>query len=116
MGRKPKRNAAEVIEAIDGTGGIKTTIAQKLGVTRHTVDGYLDRWVTVQQAYRDEVERVGDMAEMTLLKAIKDGDTGAAKWYLSRVRRGKFAKRQEITGSDGGPLVVVNWDGAENTD
>jgi len=93
---KTKRRAADVIDAIEGTGGIKTSIAQKLGVARNTVDNYLDRWVTVRQAYDDEVARVGDMAEMTLLKAIKDGDTGAAKWYLSRVRRGKFAQRQEV--------------------
>jgi len=113
---KTKHNASDVIEAVDGSGGIKTTIAQKLAVHRHTVDNYLERWATVRQAYEDEVERVGDMAEMTLLKAIKDGDTGAAKWYLSRVRRGKFSERQEITGAEGGPVVVVKWDGTEDQD
>ena len=103
-----KRSASEVIEAIQGTAGIKTTIAQKLGVTRHTVDNYLDRWVTVQEAYEDEVARVGDMAESKLFEAMREGDIASIRWYLARVRRGKYTERQELsTPEDGGLTVVI---------
>jgi len=102
---KTKHNASDVIEAIQGTAGIKTTIAQKLAVHRHTVDNYLDRWVTVQEAYDDEVARVGDMAESKLFEAMREGDIASIRWYLARVRRGKYTERQEITGADSGPLT-----------
>ena len=102
-----KRSAAEVIGAIDGSAGIKTTIAGRLGVDRHTVDSYLDRWGTVRQAYDDEVARVGDMAESKLYEAMRAGDRASIRWYLARVRGGKYTERQEITGEDGGPLEII---------
>lgn len=90
-----KHRPEDVIEAIEGSGGIKTTIAERLGVHCHTIDNYLGRWPSVKQAFDDEVESVGDLAESVVVEAIRDGDVSSAKWFLSRVRRGRFATRQE---------------------
>jgi len=84
-------------------------------------DGIVDThirhfYLTVRQAYEDEVARIGDMAESKLYEAMRDGDISAVKWYLGRVKRGKYAQRQEISGPDGGPLVVVRWNGTEDSD
>ena len=102
-----KFTAAEIIKAIEGTGGIKTVIAQKLRCHRHTVDNYIERYATVRKAYRDECEKVGDFAESVLVQNIRlafqmqaedkvQVDSSDAKWYLERKRRDQFARKQEI--------------------
>jgi transposase len=82
MAKSTTHNAEQVIEAIRGTGGIKTTIAKRLKVSRWTVDNYLDRWVTVREAYEEECESVTDMAETNLFQEIKDRNFQAIKFYL----------------------------------
>ena len=98
-----KFTAQQVIDAIKGTGGVKTVIAQRLGCHRHTVDNYIARYVTVRQAYEDEMETVGDFAESVLIQNIKLAfqkqaqekvpvDASDSKWYLERKRRGYSRK------------------------
>ena len=77
-----KHKLTDVINAIQGSAGIKATIAKRLGVSRWTVDAYLERWTGAKTAYDEECEIVVDMAEGTIIKAIKEGDVGTAKWYL----------------------------------
>jgi len=101
MRRKTKHDLQEVLKAIKGTGGIKTRIADNLGCTRQTVDSYLERWVTVKQTWEEEVERWGDQAESNIYDSISDGDIADSKWYLSRIRKGKYSTRSEFTGADG---------------
>jgi len=113
-----KWNASDVIEAIQGTGGVKTRIAQKLNVTRQTIDNYLERWVTVREAYEEEKARIDDIARNVIIKSLKAEDLSTAKWWATMKMADEFSNktRQEITGAEGGPVVVVNWDGAEDTD
>lgn len=72
----------QIIEAIQGTGGIKAIIARRLGCTRHTVDNYLARYATVQKAYEEERETVGDMAEANVHNDIRNHNVDTSKWYL----------------------------------
>lgn len=102
-----KWNANEVIEAIEGTGGVKTRIAEKLNVTRQTVDSYLDRWVTVRDAYEDEKAAIDDIARDVIIKALKNGDLSTAKWWASMKMSDEFGERhrQEISGPEGQELT-----------
>ena len=114
--RHTKRTLQEVLKAIKGSGGIKTQIADNLKVERHTVDSYLDRWVTARQAWADECKLNRDNAEYLVTKNIrlakKKQDEGVivdakdAKWYLSRVYKEKYSERREVAGPDGGALVI----------
>jgi hypothetical protein len=109
--------AAQMIAAIPSSGGIVSTIAKRVGCDWHTVKTFIDTYPTVKAAYDNECEKVLDMAESVLLKNIENGDSADAKWYLSRKgkRRG-YVERSEVTGADGGPLVIeyVNdWRNAE---
>jgi hypothetical protein len=123
-----KHDLETVLSAISGSGGIKTVIAQRLGVSRWTVDNYLEKWASAKQAYENEEDINLDIAESVLTTNIRIAhklqtqtgvpqDTADAKWYLSRKgkRRG-YVERSEVTGADGGPLVIeyVNdWRNAE---
>ncbi len=77
----------QFIAAIKGSGGIITTIAQRVGCQWHTANSYIHRHPLVYKAYLDEQEAILDLAETTLLKSIKAGETTDAKWLLAR--RGK---------------------------
>lgn len=110
---KTKNGAGKVIKAIEGSGGIKQLIAERLGVHRHTVTNYLNKYPTAQQAYNNEVAVVGDKAEEIIHDALKEDDLQTAKWYaMNKLKDRGYAERHEITGKEGGDLTiryVNNW-------
>lgn len=104
--------AQDFITAIPGTGGIVSAIARKVGCEWNTAKKYIDNYPTVRAAYDAECEAMLDLAESTVLKNIKDGDTQDAKWYLTKKgkRRG-YGDAVALTGEGGGPVVVkVTYD------
>lgn len=107
---KVKHKAADVIAAIEGSDGIKSVIARRLKVHRNTVNRYLDRYASAQEAYDEEVERIGDVAESVVIKSIKDGEVDTAKWYLRvKLKDRGYIGRQEVAGVPEAPLYVINW-------
>ena len=78
---KVKHTIEEVLAAIQGSFGIKHRIAQKLNVHRNTVDLYLKRWEGAREAYHNEVNTVGDMAESVIIRSIQKEEVETAKWY-----------------------------------
>lgn len=107
MPSKPTHTPAEVIAVIPGSAGIKTTIAKRLGVSRWTVDNYLERWQSVKAAYDEECESVIDTAESVVIKSFQSGETSDARWYLSRKGRHRgYVERQELTGENGQPFQI----------
>ena len=111
--------AQDFIDAIPGTGGIISTIAKRVGCAWNTAKRYITEYATVAKIYSDECEAITDLAELTIIKAIKDGDTHTAKWYLTmkgRERGYAQTQRQELTGKDGEELIIrwINdWRGQE---
>jgi len=92
----------KVLAAIKGSGGIITTISNRLGSDWHTAKKLTQQWQSTRDAYKDERETILDMSESTLLKSIKDGDTQSAKWMLSTLGRERgFNDRLEIVGLGG---------------
>lgn len=103
-----KFTAEEAIQAIKGSGGIVTTIADRLGCAWGTARTYIDNHPTVLQAYNDETERMLDMDEAVLFKSIKEGNTADAKWHLSRKgkHRGYAERIEQDHNPDGKPLEI----------
>lgn len=102
-----KKSKKAIIEAIKDSGGIMSTIARRLGVTWHTADTWVKQYDETKQALQDEREAILDLAESTLFKNIKDGNSQDAKWLLSTMGKNRgYSERQEITGVDGGPIDV----------
>lgn len=97
MARPTTYNAEQVIQAIKGSGGIKATIARRLEVSRWTVDNYLNRWSTVQQAYDEEREELVDVAELELIKLIRGGHWQSIQFFLKTQGKGRgYIERQQI--------------------
>lgn len=115
MAKPNQYKAQDFIDAIKNSGGIISTIAARVGCNWNTAKKYITEYATVQKAYQDECEKMLDMAESTVLGAIRDDkDVPTAKWYLTmkggRERGYVPVQRQEHTGKDGEPLVItLKW-------
>ncbi len=106
--RKKKKTAEVVVAAIDGSGGIKATIARRLNIHRDTVEHYLRIYPTAALAYKNEVDGIGDMVEATILEAIKNKDIETAKWYAkNKLKDRGYSERVEHTGEDGKPMKFI---------
>ena len=115
MGKgKNKYTAEQFIKAIPGTGGIISAIARKVDCEWNTAKAYIDKYPTIKQAYDNECQTILDMAETGLYKAIREGKDWAIKYILSTKGKSRgYVERQEVTGANGGALIV-DWDSIDN--
>ena len=74
----------EVIDAIEGSAGIILTVSKRLKCTWDTAERWINKWEDTRVAFKNEGEKVLDMAEGQVLKAVNAGDLQTAKWVLSR--------------------------------
>ena len=82
-GYNGKYTAGQFILAIPGTGGVISTIAAKCGCTWNTARAAIDRWPTVEQAWKNERAKVTDVAQSNVIHAIvEDKDLATSKWWL----------------------------------
>jgi len=123
MANKNGYTAEQIIKAIKGSGGIKSTIAVNLGgASYHTVQKYIDKYPTVKEAFEAEREKNLDRAEGVIMGNIALGaktlsdpnnkqpvDSGDAKWLLSRLGKHRgYADKSEIEHS-GDVNIVLTW-------
>ncbi|GIV53103.1 MAG: hypothetical protein KatS3mg038_3624 [Candidatus Kapaibacterium sp.] len=106
--REPRYKMEEVLQAVQGCGGFVSAVAQRLGCNWTTARRYIERWPETQEAFGDEKERTLDVAEMTIVRAIEQGDIGAAKWYLSRMGRHRGWGDTEPQ-AQGDVDIIIRW-------
>lgn len=100
-----KNNLKAVLKAIEGSGGVKATIADRLKVSRWTVDNYLERWATAQSAYEEEKGRIDDVALSVIIADIEENrDVSTAKWWVAK-KIPEFSERLDVT--SGGEKIIV---------
>ena len=104
----PKYSARKFVEAIPGTGGIISDIADKVGCKWHTAKKYIDEYQTVKDAYDEELARVNDIAKNNIITAIKRKDLQTSKWWL-QVKDKDFMPKSahELTGAEGNELKII---------
>lgn len=104
------------LKALPGTAGIKTRIAERLGVSTNTLNHVLKlpHWEDMREAYQREVDTVGDLAEETIRDMMSqrvDYSVASrnARWYLERKcpERG-YRENKSITVSGGAPIQIQN--------
>lgn len=112
MGTKGNRKVKPptILEAIPGSGGIISTIADTLGVEWHTAKKAIEENEEAKMALENEMEKRLDLAESVVIMNIqmaknqqKNGkgyfaDTSDAKWYVTRKgkRRG-YGESVDVT-------------------
>ena len=101
--------AEQVIAAMKDSGGVKTTIAKRLNVTRQTIDNYLERWSTVRDAYIEEKSGVDDAAlSVVMADIVTNKNVDTAKWWIAR-KLDEFKDKSDIDIKSGEIVIrVVN--------
>lgn len=103
--------ADEVIEVIGEVHGNLTAVSRKLKVSRPTMYKFVDAHPTVRAALDSARESMIDNVESKLYQKALEGEGWAVCFFLkTQGKRRGYIERQEVTGEDGGPLVVtVKW-------
>ena len=70
MAKTNSFTAEQFIKAIPGTGGVITSIAERVGCAWNTAKKYITEYPTIAQAYQNESERVTDMARSVVITDI----------------------------------------------
>jgi len=110
-----KPTVKEAIEAIVKAKGFVATAATLCNTSRTTMHSMINKHPKLKEAVDDAREKNRDFAEGKLMMAIDEGNITAIIFYLKTQGKDRgYVERQEISGPDGGPVVIVNWD--ETTD
>jgi hypothetical protein len=109
-----KYTANQIIDALKEKHGNMSASARFLGCSRNTISRYIDTYPTVKAVYDEERETLIDFAENQLFKQVQDGNITAIIFTLKTIGKLRgYVERQEVTGADGG-AIVVDWDSIDN--
>lgn len=89
-------------KAIEDSGGIISTIAERLGCEWHTAKKYIENNEELKSVYEAESESVIDLAESKLIENIQANDNTAILFYLKTKgkKRGYIERNEtEISGN-----------------
>lgn len=93
--------------ALKESMGIQAHAAEKLGVTRSSVN---ERMTPEIRAFVDALgETLVDAAEAVVAEALIKKDRGMARWFLAHHPKAKgrgWGQKTELTGPNGGPIPL----------
>lgn len=98
--KEKKFTNAQVIEAMEATGGFITYTAEVLGCNYETVARYLRNDPELKAVQQHIKENRLDIAESVVMKKLKEDNLEAAKYYLKYMGRSRGyikATQLEIT-------------------
>lgn len=104
----------QMLEAIKGSQGLVSKIQRRLEEITHepwnsweTVERYIHKWESCEQAIRAEKEAMLDLAENNIFKELAKGDTATSKWYLRMKGKERgYIETQEIQMANKDPLNI----------
>lgn len=104
---KPERyTTQQVIDAIE-KGYTCVGAGQLLGCSAVTVRNYANKYPTVKQALQGKRRELVDLAEMSLRRAIVNGEGWAVALTLKTLgKEDGYVERAELTGPDSGPITI----------
>lgn len=105
-GRPRKLTAEKVVEALKQSHGLKSGACEMLAVTYETLQKYINRSKAAQNVVDHWKRRRVDRAEFKLDEAIERGENWAIMFTLKPARDRNYNDRLEVTGDNGGPMVV----------
>ena len=109
MARPERYTVEQVIDAIQ-QAQTAAGAARILGCTPNTVRAYAERYKSIDRALREERRNLLDYAEMSLKRAVLNGEAWAVALTVKTLGKEHYSERTEITGADAGPLVInLSW-------
>ncbi len=109
-----KYTTAQMIEALREKHGNLSASARFLGCSRDTIRRYIKIYPTVKAVADEERETLIDFAENQLFKQVQEGNITAIIFTLKTIGKHRgYVERQEVTGANGG-AIIVDWDSIDN--
>ena len=109
-----KFTSSQIIDALREKHGNMSAAARYLGCDRHTIGRYIETYSTVKAVYEEERETLIDFAENQLFQQVKEGNITAIIFTLKTIGKHRgYVERQEVTGANGG-AIIVDWDSIDN--
>ena len=97
-----KMNKKKLLNAIENSGGILTTIAKRCDVSRVTLYAYLKKHPELNKYLHGEREKIIDLAETSLFTQVQEKQAWATKFLLATVgkNRGYTERTEQIVKAD----------------
>ena len=109
MGRKRKFKKQDILDALKGSYGIVSEVADKLGVDWHTADDYIKLWPETLQAQKDENERYRDLTELKCIERVKAADGSMIRFVLATKGKTRgYGTEDAATDTSGATDTEVN--------
>ena len=103
-GRLTVKGVADKLREFQGN---QAAVARAFGVDRSRITQYMAAHPELAAVKQEAEEAILDHAESALYRAVLQGELSAVKWLLATKGKGRgYVERQEVTGSDGGPVQV----------
>ena len=107
---------AQILEAVKSVNGMIYLAARSLGCTPQAIYKRMNKTAVIRDAVDNARGEVVDIAEQKFRQAITNGEPWAVAMALKTLGKNRgYVERQEVTGADGG-AIVVEWDDSENND
>lgn len=106
---------AEVLEAVEGSVGIVLTVSKRLNCSWETAKKWIERWEETRTAFASETEKILDLAEGQVFKAVQSGDIATAKWVLARKGRSRGYDESSMLKLDNSDPLNINLSGDMET-
>jgi hypothetical protein len=106
---------AQIIDGLNSVNGMVYLAARKIGCNPATIYNRMKSSTAIREACDNARGELIDISEQKLRIAVMNGEPWAVAMVLKTLGKSRgYVERQEVTGADGG-AVVVKWD-AENND
>ena len=103
----------QMLEAIKNSQGLISKIQRKLEsmlqehICWDTVEKYVHKWESCEEAVKAEKESMLDFAENNVFKEIVNGDIATSKWYLKMKGKDRgYVETQEVHMTNADPLNI----------
>ena len=103
-----------IIKAIKGSGGIITSIANKLGCAWDTANKAVNKNEKTRTAYKNEREQILDLCESVVYNSVRGGNTQDAKWVLSTLGKKRGYSDSEPVADIDNKIKIIVVDNAGN--
>jgi len=105
---------AQIVEAVKSVNGMIYLAARKLGCTPQAIYKRMAKSSIIREAVDDSRGELVDISEQKLRAAVINGEPWAVAMVLKTLGKSRgYVERQEVTGADGG-AIIVDWDSIDN--